>query len=86
MTRRSDDNKLPSQNLLALRALESILAQQNVNKRQIYFQNFVRGIFFSLGSLVGLALAGTLVLWVLSLFDSFPLIDQISKSIQASLK
>lgn len=72
-------------NLLALQALEAILAQQNVSKKQVYTQNFVRGIFFSLGSITGVVLVGSLLLWILSLFDKFPLINQISEAIKSSL-
>lgn len=72
-------------NLLALQALEAILAQQNVSKKQVYIQNFVRGIFFSLGSITGVVLVGSLLLWILSLFDKFPLINQISEAIKSSL-
>lgn len=75
----NDDNKL------AIRALESLLASKNLSKKQIYWQNFLRGIFFSFGTIVGVLLVGTVVLWLLSLFDSFPFIQHISDTIQKSL-
>lgn len=80
----SKDNK-KDDNLLALRTLETILAAQNLSKKQIYLQNFVRGMFFSLGSVIGLTVLATIVLWILSLFDSFPFIQNISESIKSSL-
>lgn len=72
-------------NLIALQALEAILAQQGVSKKHIYFQNFMRGIFFSIGSIAGVVLVGSLLLWVLSLFDTLPFVNQISESIKSSL-
>ncbi len=70
---------------LALMALETILAANNLSKKQIYLQNFLRGMFFSIGTIVGIVLVGTVVLWFLSLFDNFPFIQEISETIKNSL-
>lgn len=77
--RSSNDDKL------ALAALETIMVAKNLSKKQIYFQNFLRGMFFSIGTIVGIVLVGTVVLWFLSLFDNFPFIQQISETIKNSL-
>lgn len=70
---------------LALAALEYLFAADYVSKKRLYYENFVRGFFFSMGTLVGAAVVATLVLWVLSLFDSFPFIEHISKAIESSV-
>ncbi|HSE29521.1 MAG TPA: DUF5665 domain-containing protein [Candidatus Saccharimonadales bacterium] len=52
----------------------------------IYRLNFVRGIFFGLGTFIG----GTLVIagmfWFLSLFESVPYISDVIKNIQTSIE
>ncbi len=85
MAKTISKKKTKDDNLLALKALETLYAAQNLNKRQLYFQNFIRGIFFSVGSLVGITLVATIVLWILSVFDSYPFIQHISDSIKSSL-
>ncbi|MCB9822715.1 hypothetical protein H6800_00380 [Candidatus Nomurabacteria bacterium] len=82
-----DKNSLRASNddKLALMALETIMAAKHLSKKQIYLQNFLRGMFFSIGTIVGIVLVGTVVLWFLSLFDNFPFIQQISETIKSSL-
>lgn len=45
----------------------------------IYKMNFVRGIFFGLGSVLGATVVVTLVIWILSLFVDFPFIGELFK-------
>lgn len=80
------NSKKSDLNLQALRVLETLLATKNLSKKRLYFQNFLRGVFFSIGSVVGVVLVGTVVLWILSLFDSLPFIEQISNTIKHSIK
>lgn len=70
----------------ARQALEYLFALQHISKKRLYLENFFRGIFFSLGSVVGFAVIGTLLLWILSLFDSLPFIETISQSIKNSIR
>ncbi len=55
-------------------------------RRQVYFMNFVRGIWFGLGSVIGgtLVLAG--VLWLLSLFHQIPFLSDIVENVQRSIQ
>lgn len=66
----------------AAAALQYLLASGYVNRRQLYLQNFIRGIFFSVGSILGATVVIALILWILSLFDSAPIIGHIIKAIQ----
>jgi phage shock protein PspC (stress-responsive transcriptional regulator) len=45
----------------------------------IYKMNFVRGIFFGLGSVLGATVVVALILWILSLFVDFPFIGELFK-------
>lgn len=70
----------------AVEALEYLLAAGYVNKKRLYAANFVRGIFFSLGTLVGLALVTTVVVGVLSQFDDFEPANRLRESIQVLIE
>lgn len=56
------------------------------NRGKVYRLNFVRGIWFGLGSVIG----GTLVLaaffWILSLFHQIPFLTDIVESVQRSIE
>ena len=69
----------------AAQALEYLFASSYIDKKRLYLENFLRGIFFSIGTVMGLAICATLLLWVLSLFDSLPFIRDISDAIQDSV-
>ena len=70
----------------AVQALEFLFAAGYVNKKRLYFENFMRGIFFSIGSVIGATVIIALLLWTLTLFNDIPFIGDITKSIQQSLK
>lgn len=70
----------------AIDALEYLMASKYISKKRLYFENFVRGIFFSLGTIVGLAIVSTLVLGILSQFDDAKPIDNLKKSIESNLE
>lgn len=70
----------------AVQALEYLLAAGYVSKKRLYLENFKRGIFFSVGSIIGAAVAVTLILWILSFFDGLPFIKDISEAVERSLK
>jgi len=86
MTKKSHARKQIAENpTLALVALENLFAADYISKKRLYYENFLRGMFFSMGTLVGAAVVATVVLWVLSLFNSFPFINHISQAIQSSV-
>lgn len=66
----------------AVQALEYLLVAGYVSKKRLYFENFMRGLFFSVGSIVGAAVAVTLLLWILSFFDGLPFINDISQAVE----
>lgn len=70
----------------AVQALEYLLAAGYVSKKRLYFENFMRGIFFSVGSVIGAAIVVTLLLWLLSLFNSLPFIGDVVKNIEQAVR
>lgn len=81
----NNKNKVPLDSKQAAKALEYLFASKHLSKRRLYLENFLRGMFFSMGTVIGLAVCATVVLWVLSLFDSMPFVREISKAIENSL-
>jgi len=52
--------------------LEELFQDFNRNRFQVYKMNFIRGIFFGLGSVLGGTVVITLIIWLLSLFADIP--------------
>lgn len=70
----------------AVEALEYLFAAGYVSKKRLYFANFMRGMFFALGSIVGIAIVSTLVLGILSQFEQSQPIDNLKKAIERNLE
>jgi hypothetical protein len=70
----------------AAKALEVLFATDYVDKKKLYTQNFLRGLFFGFGSLVGATLVITLLIWILSLFDSIPVIGPYIEDTKQTIK
>lgn len=70
--------------------LEDLFYDFNRNRAQIYKINFVRGIFFGLGSVIGGTVIVALIVWALSLFVNVPgvgnQIQNVEQSIQSRKK
>ena len=68
------------------RALEVLFASDYVDSKKLYLENFIRGIVFGAGGVVGATLLVALVVWILSLFDQIPVIgplfDETKQTIQ----
>ena len=63
--------------------LEDLFHDFHRNRVQVYKMNFIRGIFFGFGSVIGGTLVIALLAWVLSFFVAIPGIgDQIEKAQQ----
>lgn len=69
----------------AVQALEYLLAAGYVSKKRLYFNNFVRGIFFSVGTIVGATIVVALVIWLLSVFDGLPVIGDFFRKISDTI-
>lgn len=70
----------------AVRALEYLFAAGYVDKKRLYFANFMRGIFFSLGSIVGATLIITLLLWLLSLIGNVPFLSEVARNVRDTIQ
>ncbi|HEY5695324.1 MAG TPA: DUF5665 domain-containing protein [Candidatus Saccharimonadales bacterium] len=52
--------------------LEDLFYDFNRSRVQVYKMNFVRGVFFGLGSVLGGTVVVALVVWILSFFVNVP--------------
>lgn len=70
------------------KALEVLFAAHYIDKKKLYLENFIRGMAFSVGGIIGATVIIALFLWILSLFDTVPfigpLIDNTRDTIQNS--
>lgn len=57
-----------------------------INRRTLYFHNFMRGVVFGAGSVIGATVLIALLVWVLSLFDTVPLIGPFLEKIKISIE
>jgi len=70
--------------------LEDLFYDLHKNRVQVYKMNFIRGVFFGLGSILGGTIIIALFAWILSLFVDLPgvgsSIEQVQQSIQNNKK
>lgn len=65
--------------------IEELFYDLNRSRSQIYWMNFVRGVFFGFGSVLGGTVVIALIIWILSAFVNVfpPLADFINGIIDA---
>jgi hypothetical protein len=66
--------------------IEDLFYDFNRNKAQVYKMNFIRGIFFGLGSVLGGTILIALFAWILSLFIHIPGIGQPIEQFQQTIQ
>ena len=62
------DNEIGSRKAL----IEELFYDFNRSRHQVYWINFLRGIFFGLGSVLGATVLVVVLLWLLHLFVNIP--------------
>lgn len=67
------------------RSLERMFEGGYMSHWRVYRINFVRGIFFGLGTFLGGTILVTLLFWFLSFFDTLPIIDGFVETIRDSV-
>lgn len=68
------------------RSLADVIEGGYASHWRIFKINFMRGVFFGLGSLIGGTIVVALIIWTLSLFTEIPVIGDVFETIQDSVK
>lgn len=66
--------------------IEDLFYDFHRNRVQVYWMNFVRGIFFGLGSVLGGTVLIALVVWLLSFAVDWPWVGDTVEQVQDSLQ
>ena len=66
--------------------IEELFNDMYEDRRNIYLMNFIRGIFFGFGSVIGGTLVVAIIVWALSLFVNIPGIGQNIQQAQETIQ
>lgn len=66
--------------------IEDLFYDLNRSRTQVYWMNFVRGIFFGLGSVLGGTVIIALLVWLLSFAVEWPWVGDVVEQVQDSLQ
>lgn len=56
---------------------EVLIKAEYIDKKSFYLHNFLRGVVVGAGTVLGATVVIALLLWVLSIFDTVPLIGPV---------
>jgi len=59
------------------KALEVLFASEYIDTKRLHWENFIRGMFFGAGGVIGATVFIAILVWFLSLFDTVPLIGPL---------
>ena len=62
--------------------LEDMFNDIYKNRKRIYQVNFVRGLFFGLGTFLGGTVVVAIIVWILSRFVNWPFIENLVQTLQ----
>lgn len=66
--------------------LEDLFEDYYKHRRELYFMNLIRGVFFGFGSVIGGTLVVALLLWILSVLHYVPFLEGIVQAAEQSLE
>lgn len=80
-------NKTEAKDLQELgRRLNNIYLMGYVSRWEMMKMGFLKGLAAGTGGVVGATIAVALLLWILSLFDSLPLVGPIVENLEGAVK
>ncbi len=66
--------------------LELLVATGYAGKRRMMWANFVRGLFFGLGTTIGVSLTIALFLWILNITEEISILKPFSQDLQHTIE
>lgn len=68
------------------KAVEILFAKDYIDRKKLYLENFLRGIAFSAGGVIGATVIIAFLIWFLSLFDQVPLIGPFFENTRETIQ
>ncbi|MEK9195739.1 MAG: DUF5665 domain-containing protein [Patescibacteria group bacterium] len=68
------------------KALEVLFASDYIDVKRLHWENFVRGMFFGAGGVIGATVFIAIIIWFLSIFDSVPVIGPIFEDAKTTIE
>ncbi len=68
------------------KALEILFASDYIDKKKLYLNNFVRGMLFSAGGIIGATLVIAILVFLLSLFDNIPVVGPLFENTRETIE
>ena len=66
--------------------LEDLFQNMYQQRFKIYWMNFIRGVMFAFGSVIGATIMVALLLWLLSLFDQIPIVGHFVDTVRETIR
>ena len=66
--------------------VEDLFNDFNRSRAEVYKMNFVRGIFFGLGSVLGGTVIVAFIVWIMSFFVQLPVIGNPVENVQQTIQ
>lgn len=68
------------------RRLENIYLSGYIDKREMFKMSFMKGVMTGLGGVVGATIVVALLLWMLSFFDTVPLLGPLVQNVNETIR
>lgn len=68
------------------KALEILFATDYIDKKKLYLNNFIRGMLFSAGGIVGATVIIGLILWIFSILGQVPLVGPVFENTKDTIQ
>lgn len=86
MTDKKNQELRPQDRDQIAKALEILFATDFIDKKKLYIENFFRGIALGAGGVIGATILIALFIWILSLFDTLPVIGPVFENTKQSIE
>jgi hypothetical protein len=68
------------------KALEVLFATEHIDRKKLLFENFLRGMAFSVGGIIGATILIGLLIWILSVFDNLPVVGPLFEDTKQTIE
>lgn len=76
----------PKLEIDAARLTDLLIRAEHIDKKSFYLQSFLRGIVTGAGGVLGATVLIAILLWLLSIFDTVPLIGPFIENTRSTIE